>query len=109
MRRIVVRILLCAAGPCVAHADALEQKLQPFCAQSGIAAVACKCAGDIMRRSIPGSELDVILRFARKELSTEEIASCQMVAQPCAESSSTLGSRRRRNAASSHEPQAGYR
>lgn len=74
MRRIVVRILLCAAGPCVAHADALEEKLQPFCAQSGIAAVACKCAGDIMRRSIPGSELDVILRFARKELSTEEIA-----------------------------------
>ena len=56
------------------RADALEEKLQPFCAQSGIAAVACKCAGDIMRRSIPGSELAVILRFARKELSTEEIA-----------------------------------
>jgi len=56
------------------RADALKEKLQPFCAQSGIAAVACKCAGDIMRRSIPGSELDVILRFARKELSAEEIA-----------------------------------
>jgi len=56
------------------RANALREKLQPFCAQSWIAAVACKCAGDIMRRSIPGCELDEILRFARKELSAEEIA-----------------------------------
>jgi len=74
MRRMVFGILLGVSGPCGAHADALEEKLQPFCTQSGIAAAACKCAGDTMRRAIPGDELAMILRFARKELSTEEIA-----------------------------------
>jgi hypothetical protein len=74
MRRLFLGILLCATGPCGANADALEETLQSFCAQSGIAAAACKCAGDVMRRSMSGSELAIILRFARSELSPEEIA-----------------------------------
>jgi hypothetical protein len=74
MRRIVFAILICAPGPCSAGADALEESLQPFCTQTGITAVACKCAGDVMRRTIPANELDVILRFARDQLSPEEIA-----------------------------------
>jgi hypothetical protein len=74
MRRLFFGVLLCAIGPCDANADALEETLQPFCAQSGIAAAACKCAGDVMRRSLSGDELDVILRFARSALSSEEIA-----------------------------------
>jgi hypothetical protein len=74
MRRLLLGILLCATGPSSGNADALEETLQPFCAQSGIAAAACQCAGDVMRRSMSGNELDVILRFARSELTTEEIA-----------------------------------
>ena len=74
MRRLFLGFLLCAIGPCGGSADRLEETLQPFCAQSGIAAAACKCAGDVMRRSMSGNELDVILRFARSELETEEIA-----------------------------------
>src|SRR5215472_19245100 len=74
MRRLMIGIVLCATGPCSAGADPLDETLQPFCAQSGIAAAACKCAGDVMRRSISGNDLDVILRFARSELSPEEIA-----------------------------------
>jgi hypothetical protein len=74
MRRLFLGILLCASGPCGGTADALEETLQAFCAQSGIAAAACKCAGDVMRRSMSGNELDVIVRFARSELSTEDIA-----------------------------------
>jgi hypothetical protein len=74
MRRLVFAILLCVPGPGNASADALEESLQPFCAQTGIAAVACKCAGDVMRRTIPANELDMILRFARDQLSPQEIA-----------------------------------
>lgn len=74
MRRLFLGILLCAIGPCGGNADPLEETLQPFCAKSGIAPAACKCAGDVMRRSMSGNELEVILRFARSELSTEEIA-----------------------------------
>lgn len=74
MRRSVFAILLCVTGPCGAGADPLDESLQPFCTQIGIAAVACKCAGDVMRRTIPANELDVILRFARDELSPQEVA-----------------------------------
>ena len=74
MRRLLLGILLCVTGPCGGNADALEETLQPFCAQSGIAAAACQCAGNVMRRSMSGNELDLILRFARSELSAEEIA-----------------------------------
>src|SRR5262249_41203684 len=78
-RRLFLGILLCATGPCGANADALEETLQSFCAQSGIAAAACKCAGDVMCgdvmcRSMSGSELAIILPFAHSELSPEEIA-----------------------------------
>lgn len=74
MRRLFLGILLCAIGPYSGNADALGETLQPFCAQSGIAAGTCRCAGDVMRRSMSGNELDVILRFARSQLSAEEIA-----------------------------------
>jgi hypothetical protein len=73
MRRHLFGMLLCAL-PTRADADPLEEKLQPFCAQSGISAAACKCAGDVMRQSISGNGLDAILRFARNELSAQEIA-----------------------------------
>jgi hypothetical protein len=74
MLRMVTVLLLCLAGTVVARADALDETLQPFCTQSAIAADACKCAGDVMRRAIPGSEMDMILRFARNQLSQDEVA-----------------------------------
>lgn len=74
MHRIAAVALLCCSLPAVAQADALDDTLQPFCTQSAIATDACKCAGDVMRRAIPGNEMDVILRFARNQLSQEELA-----------------------------------
>ncbi len=74
MLRIATIVLLCFSFPFAAHADALDETLQPFCTQSAIAAAACKCAGDVMRRAIPSNEMDVILRFARNQLSQEEVA-----------------------------------
>ena len=73
MRRLFLGILFCAAGLSESNADAPEDTLT-FCAQSRIAAASCKCAGNVMRRSMSGSGLDVILRLARSELSAEEIA-----------------------------------
>jgi hypothetical protein len=73
MRRVAVLALLClTATP--ASSDALDDTLGPFCAQSAIAQSACKCAGDVMRRAVPPAEMDVILRFARNELTAEEVA-----------------------------------
>jgi hypothetical protein len=74
MRRIAMVALLGLAFPLAAEADALDETLQPFCTQSSIAPPACKCAGDVMRQAIPADELDVILRFARNQLSPEEVA-----------------------------------
>jgi hypothetical protein len=74
MRRVAVMALLCVITPPAANADALDDTLQPFCAQSAIAPPACKCAGDVMRRAIPPGDMNIILRFARNELSAEEIA-----------------------------------
>ena len=74
MRRFALVVLLCLSHPLAANADALDETLQPFCTQSAIAPTACKCAGDVMRRAIPAGEIDVILRFARNQLSPEEIA-----------------------------------
>jgi hypothetical protein len=72
MRRVALLVVLCLAHPLTAHADALDDTLQPFCTQSSIAAPACKCAGDVMRRAIPAGEIDVILKFARNQLSAGE-------------------------------------
>jgi hypothetical protein len=74
MLRIALVVLLCLSGPLAARADALDETLQPFCTQSAIAAPACKCTGDVMRRAIPAGEMEVILRFARNQLSPEEAA-----------------------------------
>jgi hypothetical protein len=74
MLRIALFVVLCLSHPFSAHADALDDTLQPFCTQGAIAADACKCAGDVMRRVIPATEMDVILRFARNQLSPEETA-----------------------------------
>jgi hypothetical protein len=74
MRRIALVVLLCLSHPLAANADALDETLQPFCIQSAIAATACKCAGDVMRRTIPAGEMDVIIKFARNQLSAEEAA-----------------------------------
>ena len=74
MRRMALVVLLCLSCPPAANADALDETLQPFCSQSAIAPTACKCAGDVMRRAIPGGEMDLILRFARNQLSDAEIA-----------------------------------
>jgi hypothetical protein len=74
MRHIALVVLLCLCHPFAANADALDETLQPFCTQSAIAPTACKCAGDVMRRNIPAGEMDVVLRFARNQLSPEEIA-----------------------------------
>jgi hypothetical protein len=73
MRRVALVALLGLAFPLAAEADALDETLQPFCTQSSIAPPACKCAGDVMRRAIPADEMDVILRFARNQVSPEEI------------------------------------
>jgi hypothetical protein len=67
-------ILLCAIDPCGGNADAPEERLQPFRAHGGIAAGASNCAGDVMRRSMSGNEVDVISCFAQNQLSTEAIA-----------------------------------
>jgi hypothetical protein len=74
MHRVAAIVLVCFSFPFAAHADALDDTLQPFCAQSAIAADACKCAGGVMRRALPGKEMDVILKFARNQLSQDEIA-----------------------------------
>jgi hypothetical protein len=74
MLRIALFAALCLAHPFSAHADALDDTLQPFCTQSSIAPPACKCAGDVMRRAIPAGEMDVIVKFARNQLSADEIA-----------------------------------
>lgn len=74
MRGVALLVVLCLAYPLAAHADALDDTLQPFCAQSSIAAPTCKCAGDVMRRAVPAGEMDVILKFARNQLSADEIA-----------------------------------
>ena len=74
MLRIALLVLLCFSHPFAAYADALDETLRPFCTQSAIAPDACKCAGDVMRRVIPATEMDVILRFARNQLSPEEVA-----------------------------------
>jgi hypothetical protein len=64
---------------CVVHAgavnaDALDDAMQPFCKKSEIAADACQCATNVMRRAIPGAEMDLVLRFARNQVSQDEIA-----------------------------------
>ena len=74
MLRIALAVLLCLTHPLAANADALDETLQPFCTQSSIAPAACKCAGDVMRRAIPAGEMDLILRFARNQVSEAEIA-----------------------------------
>jgi hypothetical protein len=74
MLRIALVVLLCVCGALPSRADALDETLQPFCTQSAIAAPVCKCAGDVMRRAIAAGEMDLILRFARKQLSEAEIA-----------------------------------
>ena len=74
MLRIASVVLLSLLQPLPAHADALDEVLQPFCTQSSIAAAACKCAGDVMRRAIPAGEMDTIVRFARNQLSPAEVA-----------------------------------
>jgi hypothetical protein len=74
MLRAATIALLCSALALAARADALDETLQPFCAQSAIAAAACTCAGEVMRRAIPRDEMDVILRFARNQLSQDEVA-----------------------------------
>lgn len=74
MFRLALAALLALWGPFTARADALDETLQPFCAQSGIAAPACKCAGDVMRKAIPAGEMDVIVRLARNQVSADEVA-----------------------------------
>ena len=74
MLRVALLALLCLARPLAAQADALDETLQPFCTQSAIAPSACKCAGDVMRRAIPAREMEVIVRFARNQLTAEEVA-----------------------------------
>lgn len=74
MLRIALAVLLCLSQALAAEADALDETLQPFCAQSSITSTACKCAGDVMRRAIPIGEMDLILRFARNQLSQDEVA-----------------------------------
>lgn len=79
MSRFARMILLCLPSlslplATTARADALDETLQPFCAQSSIPAPACKCAGDVMRRVIPSGEMDIILKYARNQLSEAEAA-----------------------------------
>ena len=103
MRRVFLGILLCAARLSESFADALEDTLQPFCAQSGIAAAAYKRAGDVMRRSMSGNEFDVIRRFARSELSAAEIAKLSDGGTTLRGKFANIWQQARRNAASSHE------
>jgi len=41
MPRLALVVLFCLSGSLAAHADALDETLQPFCSQSGIAPPAC--------------------------------------------------------------------
>jgi len=74
MRRLLLGILLCTTGPCGGNADALEETPAAILHPERDCGCGLQMRGDIMRRSMSRNELDVILRFARSELSTEEIA-----------------------------------
>jgi hypothetical protein len=74
MRRCLLIASLCVVHSGAAGADALDDTMQPFCKQSAIVAEACQCATKVMRGAIPGAEMDIVLRFARNQVSKEEIA-----------------------------------
>ena len=74
MHRLLLIVGLCVLHSGAVRADALDDTMQPFCKQSAIAAEACQCATSVMRKAIPGSEMDIVLRLARNQLSQEEIA-----------------------------------
>src|SRR5689334_19426237 len=73
MRRLLLIASLCAVHPGAASADALDDTMQPFCKQSSIAADACQCATNVMRKAIAAADMDIVLRFARNQVSKEEI------------------------------------
>ena len=74
MRRFLLIASLCVVHSGAASADALDETMQPFCSQSAIAAEACQCATNVMRKAIPASEMDIVLKVARNQMSKEEIA-----------------------------------
>jgi hypothetical protein len=73
MRPIIMAVLLTLAAS-NANAHPLDETMQAFCAQSAISEAPCKCAGDVMRRVLPPNEIDIVVRFARNQLSPDEIA-----------------------------------
>ena len=74
MYRFLLVAAFCVLAESAVRADALDDTMQPYCKQSAIVTDACQCATNVMRKAIPGSEMDVVLRLARNQLSKEEIA-----------------------------------